>query len=986
MFSPYSKLGSKASKNNPGRISMHPENWHFIDKNGSFRLHDPHLSNYLYFPLVNEAGMMSVVTPTLHGGSQTGHNTFFSEPVSIESLHNARSARNLWVHIEGYGAWSLTGNSARQLTNRFSETERVGIEAGLLWHKLIRENAQTNLKAEIISFVPTSDDQVELMQVTLTNNGTNSIELTPTAAIPIFGRSADNLRDHRHVTSLLHRTTCTRHGVLVQPTLSFDERGHLPNTTTYALLGVDSAQNPPAGFFPALEDFIGEGGTLDHPKVIIQNEAPQAVDGDKVDGYEALGGLRFPDVTLRPGESRSWVIVSAILEEGQAPQASTNLRGSTSAEANSSSNERLLRRKSTLLAESLVDKYGSPEQFDHWLELTKDYWQHKLDTLRVETGDSRFDGWMRWVAIQPTLRRLYGNSFMPYHDYGRGGRGWRDLWQDILSLLLMEATDLDEMLLGNFAGIRMDGSNATIIGSQPGEFKADRNNIPRVWMDHGAWPLLTVKLYIDHSGDLNFLLREQPYFKDLFTHWTKSVDKNWTPEAGTQLRKQDGDVYQGTVLEHLLVQHLTAFFNVGDNNNLRLEDADWNDGMDMAHEKGESVAFTALYASNLKELAELISKLNEENVSLAVELLPLLDSLEKPPSQPSPERGRGFLSPPRGEKPDRAEGGDVDYANPAAKRAHLATYFESVQENVSGERAEISLKDLASDLEAKAAHLYAHLRKNEWVQDDDGRGWFNGYYDNEGQMLEGSKQDKTRMTLTGQVFQLMGGVATDEQSKQMVESIRHYLFDESVGGYRLNTDFGKVMFNLGRAFGFAYGHKENGAMFSHMAVMYANALYQRGYVAEGFEALDTIYRQSVDFEKSRMFPGIPEYFSQRGRGMYPYLTGSASWYLLTLVTEVFGVHGDLGDLVLMPKLRREQFDDDGRATLHTLFAGRRLRVCYRNPEKLDAGEYMVENVLINGQNITYTKADGGVKIPRINLAQLSDDMAHCLEVVLSAKE
>ena len=917
---------------------MQPENWQFIDQNGTFRLQNPHLSNYLYFPLVNEAGMMSVVTPTLHGSITTGQNTFFSEPISVESLHNTRSARNFWVYIEGYGAWSLAGNSAKQLAERFAENEEVNLEAGLLWHKITRQNAQLGLKAEITNFVPASDDLIELMRVTLDNTGDQPLELTPTAAIPIFGRSADNLRDHRHVTSLLQRTTCTRHGVLVQPTLSFDERGHLPNSTAYALLGVDDAENPPIGFFPVLEDFIGEGGTLDHPKTIILNKKPSFVAGDKVDGYEALGGLRFQNVTLNPGESRSWVIWAAVLKQGQAPQ-------------------------------TLTDKYASIEGFEHWLEITKDYWQKKLNTLRVETCNPTFDGWLRWVAVQPTLRRLFGNSFMPYHDYGRGGRGWRDLWQDILSLLLMEATDLDEMLLGNFAGVRIDGSNATIIGNEPGEFKADRNNIPRVWMDHGAWAFLTTKLYIDQTGDLNFLLRKQPYFKDQFTHWTRSIDENWTLEEGTQLRTQTGDVYQGTVLEHLLVQHLTAFFNVGDHNNLRLEDADWNDGMDMAHEKGESVAFTALYASNLRELADLILALDEEHISLAVEILPLLNT----------------FSPHRGEMPARAEGDGVDYTNPAAKRVHLATYFESVKENISGEKVNISLEDLASDLRAKADHLYAHLRKNEWVQDDAGRGWFNGYYDNDGHPLEGGNQASARMTLTGQVFPLMGGIATAEQSREMVQSIRHYLFDKRVGGYRLNTDFGEVLLNLGRAFGFAYGHKENGAMFSHMAVMVANALYGRGFVAEGFEALDAIYQQCVDFETSRMYPGIPEYFSQRGRGMYPYLTGSASWYLLTLVTEVFGVRGELGDLVLMPKLLREQFDAAGNATLSTLFAGKRLKVSYKNPEHLSFGDYVVESVLVDGQKINYAALDGGVKIPRIEIKQCSGT-EYCLDILLKRKK
>ena len=53
------------------------------------------------------------------------------------------------------------------------------------------------------------------------------------------------------------------------------------------------------------------------------------------------------------------------------------------------------------------------------------------------------------------------------------------------------------------------------------------------------------------------------------------------------------------------------------------------------------------------------------------------------------------------------------------------------------------------------------------------------------------------------------------------------------GGYRLNTDFKEEKFDLGRMFGFAYGEKENGAVFSHMTVMYANALYQRGVYPGG---------------------------------------------------------------------------------------------------------------------------------------------------------
>jgi hypothetical protein len=180
------------------------------------------------------------------------------------------------------------------------------------------------------------------------------------------------------------------------------------------------------------------------------------------------------------------------------------------------------------------------------------------------------------------------------------------------------------------------------------------------------------------------------------------------------------------------------------------------------------------------------------------------------------------------------------------------------------------------------------------------------------------------------------------------------LCDNEVGGYRLNTNFGELLLELGRGFGFAYGHKENGAMFSHMAVMYANALYQRGMVKQGFKILDGIYRYCQVFSRCQIYPGIPEYIDARGHGRYPFLTGSASWYLLTLVTEVFGIKGRLGDMMLMPKLVREQFNNEGIARVLTRFAGRELDISYINPTRLDFGEYQIARVSLGDQLISHT--------------------------------
>ena len=97
----------------------------------------------------------------------------------------------------------------------------------------------------------------------------------------------------------------------------------------------------------------------------------------------------------------------------------------------------------------------------------KVYWNGQK-IITCHSCEPTFDTWMAWVSLQPHLRRIYGCSFLPHHDYGRGGRGWRDLWQDCLSLILIDPESVRSDLKNFFAGIRADGTNATIIGSQSG--------------------------------------------------------------------------------------------------------------------------------------------------------------------------------------------------------------------------------------------------------------------------------------------------------------------------------------------------------------------------------------------------------------------------------------------------------------------------------------------------------------------------------------
>ena len=111
--------------------------------------------------------------------------------------------------------------------------------------------------------------------------------------------------------------------------------------------------------------------------------------------------------------------------------------------------------------------------------------------------------------------------------------------------------------------------------------------------------------------------------------------------------------------------------------------------------------------------------------------------------------------------------------------------------------------------------------------------------------------------------------------------------------------------------------------------------------------------------------------------MYHYLTGAASWYMLTVITEAFGVRGENGDLVIAPKLVREQFDREGTAALALPFADRRFQITFVNLNKKDYGQYRIEKAYLttpdSPQMRRLTAAEGRVTLDRALLDQLPSE-------------
>ncbi|PKK93032.1 MAG: cellobiose phosphorylase [Tenericutes bacterium HGW-Tenericutes-6] len=812
-----------------------------------------------YFPLFNLKGLRSAITPYFGGDLKLDQHHYALEPTTEVDLYNNISSRNVIFSVDGV-LYFLNGQTERQLH------DDVTYETGLLYQKVIRHNKHHRI--ETVSYIPL-DQTVELHEIEYTNITKNDQTIIVKTAVPIYGRSADNLRDHRHVTSLLNRIYTHDFGVYTHPTLSFDERGHQQNDTFYSVFA-KSNHLKIEGFIPVLDDFIN-GGSLHFPlgeKLISANQ--------RIDGYEAIGGIQFKKITLKPNQSISFILSIGIHKN----------------------------EKDMFEGLSYLDE----KAFHKGLEDVQSFFESYLSGLSFKFHDEKTSDQLKWVTLQPMLRRYFGNSYLPHHDYGHGGRGWRDLWQDLLALIMMQDDTVFDLLYNNFLGIRIDGSNATIIGDAIGEFKADRNMITRVWSDHGAWPLLTTKLYMDVTGDLNFLLKKQAYFMDQFTHYTKQ-----TRPKTNQNRQIDehGQVYEGTILEHLLLQNLVGHHHIGAHGFVRLEDADWNDGLDMAHDLGETIAFTHMYASNLKVLANLINALDVESLEFFESLHKLFD------------------------------------LKPA-----LNIFFDEVKD-FKGKKKGIAKEKLVLALQDLYEKRIKHLHQNGFKENR-----YQSYFDNDGKDVDSS----STMNLTGQAIALLSETPTVEQAVLMASTTRNMLFDASLGGYKLNSNYQKVLTNMGRAYGFAYGHKENGATFSHMAVMYAYGLYQYDLVSYGHEAMMALLKKAQD-PSSKVWAGIPEYFNDRGIGMYPYLTGSASWMLLLMRNLVFGIKFDLGKLFFEPKLKREDFID-GIAVINTYLFDRLTKVTYHNPKGLDYGFYSISKIIMNGKTIKQgiTSIDGDIEV------------------------
>ncbi|TBR20186.1 cellobiose phosphorylase, partial [bacterium] len=209
--------------------------YQFIDNYGTFRVKDPQKYN-LYFPLTNRRGsILSSISPNLAGDIKKDNERFLTPPATIEDLRsNFLCRRDFFIQ---------TGKQILRASLPYNDL----LEIGFLYHKVTKNTG--NLVIEITNFVP-YDSEVEVMHVKVRNIFSKPVKISPVSFIPLYGRSEKNLRDHRHVSSLLNRIEIEKYGISLKPTMIFDEKQHKINEDIYFVFGFDGNFTAPLGQYP----------------------------------------------------------------------------------------------------------------------------------------------------------------------------------------------------------------------------------------------------------------------------------------------------------------------------------------------------------------------------------------------------------------------------------------------------------------------------------------------------------------------------------------------------------------------------------------------------------------------------------------------------------------------------------------------------------------------------------------------------------------
>ncbi len=197
------------------------------------------------------------------------------------------------------------------------------------------------------------------------------------------------------------------------------------------------------------------------------------------------------------------------------------------------------------------------------------------------------------------------------------------------------------------------------------------------------------------------------------------------------------------------------------------------------------------------------------------------------------------------------------------------------------------------------------------------RGWDGSWYargtTDAGRLFGVSGDREGRIYLNSQAWALISGAASPRRRRSCIRAVEKHL-DTPAGPMVLGPAYTRMREDVGRITQKQAGFAENGSVYCHSAVFYAYGLYMWREGERAFRVLRDLLpglgRNTI--QAAGQLPlYIPNFYRGAGAGCtagessrFPG-TGTASWYLLTVLEMLLGLRGQLDGLRVDPQLPGE---------------------------------------------------------------------------------
>lgn len=851
-----------------------PKLWNLNDKAECFVPDTRRLPQPLVHMLANSPQYFSICDNYLRGYSGFDWTRMFGEFDGPNFPKN--NGRFLWIRPEKGEPW-LPNNPDTSLC----ESDEISFRMGLGYVKFKNLSKKLGLCVEATVFVPLEDmNEIWIVEITNVSNKKRKIDFIPT--VPIFGGSRAYTEYHRDVVRLYNKSRVTDH-IEIFPGLEWVEGKTDSSDICYYMSAETENGRRGDCFYSDRESFLGANYSWLKPQSIFENKPPRF----HCLGKEAVGAIEFRNICLAPKKTARFLVLSGI-----------------------SHNQKRAQKK--------IVKYDFKGALGAFDEL-QNFWKERVSRVSIETGSAELNhSWNNWWCYQLSMRYWFGNTGHPQFDYGSDFAGWRDFWQDMMAATVIDPEDIEKKTLHSLEGIRFDGTNATRFFARTKEFGSDEIN--GQWCDHPYWTAQTVLILANSLGDADFLFKDGiAYFKDCYRDRGEKKDISWPAGHIEKQKTKTGQVYTGTVIEHLLVQLMTMFYDVGANNLLKQKRADWNDAVDQV--KGENVTFSMGISHDLRELADFLENAAKRTGRKEIEIFEELSDLI-----------------------ENWDGKPVENLPVSLKQEKLSKFLYKVNANISGKKLNIKISDLTRDMKNKADVIIDTVNKLAFNGE-----YYTGYLYADGKPVDGifanGTMRKSKPTtddfvimLMPQTWSLLSGAADKIGAvNKVLNSVNKLLYDKEVHALKLNYPaYWKFDNKVGRITGFAAGTKENNAIFCHANLFLVWALLRRRMADEAYRIFSGINPLSHKQEILRTGPWIPEYYVSSdnpnwpGRGEYPMLTASAGWTRFIFQNFFFGVRGEVDGLRIAPCLPSAAEFKKSKLTIH--FRGAVYEITFNNPK------------------------------------------------------